>query len=187
MEVPFSLLSALEGVKEKDKPPIHLWHPEAVNDLDIVIKANGEWFYLGTPIKRQRLVHLFASVLRLEADGEYYLVTPVEKCRIKVEEVPFIMILMDVKGEGQEQVLTLTSNMAETVEVKKSNPITFLFEEDSLAPSPMIHVREGLMGKLNRNVYYQLADLMVDGEIDGNIWVGVWSNGDFIPIQEATT
>ncbi|MFT7685246.1 MAG: hypothetical protein ACI9FB_000589 [Candidatus Azotimanducaceae bacterium] len=184
MEAPFSLMSALDGVKDKSKPPIHLWNPDLVKDLDMVIKANGDWFYLGTPIKRQRLVHLFASVLRLEEDGEYYLVTPVEKCRIHVEEVPFIMVLMSAEGQGSGQILTLTSNMAEIVTVSKSNPIIFEFEKDSQTPSPQIQVRDGLMGKLNRNVYYQLANLMVQREVDGEDWMGVWSDGDFIPIQQ---
>ena len=182
METPFSLMSALEGVKEKEKPPIHLWHPEIVKDIDIVVKADGEWFYLGTPIKRQRLAHLFASVLRLEEDGDYYLVTPVEKCRITVEDTPFVMVLMSVEGQGNEQVLSLTSNMAETVKVNNNNPI--LFGNDPDMPSPQIHVRDGLMGKLNRNVYYQLADLMVEVEIDGNTWWGVWSDGDLMKIQQ---
>lgn len=183
MEMPFSLLKVLEGVKDKDKPPIHLWNPESVTEIDLVIKKNGDWYHEGGLIKRHRLVHLFASVLRLEDDGGYYLVTPVEKCKIVVEDAPFIIILMDVQGEENAQEIVLTSNMADTVRVSSHNPIRFEIDTESGEPTPYIEVRDGLLGKLNRNVYYQLADLMIQLKVDEENWLGVWSYGDFIPIQ----
>lgn len=185
MEIPFSLLSALEDVKGKDKPPIHLWDPKTTTKIDLVIKKNGDWYHEGSLIKRHRLVHLFASVLKREPNGEYYLVTPVEKCKIIVEDVPFMMILMNVEGEGKMQKITLTSNVADTVSVSAQNPIKWVTDSESGEPIPYIEVRDGLLGKLNRNVYYQLTDLMIQSEIDAENWFGVWSQGDFIPFQRA--
>ena len=94
-DLPYSLLAELGRVPGTGKPPVHLWHPDNVKDIDLVIKRDGTWLYQGTPIKRPRLVRLFASVLRLEGD-EYFLVTPVEKCRITVEDAPFQAVLMEV-------------------------------------------------------------------------------------------
>jgi len=183
MGMPFSLLKVLDGVKGKNKPPIHLWNPKSVKEIDLVIRKNGDWYHEGGLIKRHRLVHLFASVLRLENDGCYYLITPVEKCKIVVEDVPFMMILMDVGGEDKEQEIVLTSNMADTVEVSGKNPIRLVIDAESDEPTPYIEVRDGLLGKLNRNVYYQLANLMIQSEIDGKNCLGVWSCGDFIPMH----
>ena len=98
-ELAYSLMSELGKVQENEHPPVHLWHPNVERDIDLVISRDGVWNYLGSPIKRPRLVRLFASVLRRDGD-DYYLVTPVEKCRITVKDVPFQVVLMNVTGEG---------------------------------------------------------------------------------------
>ena len=180
---PFSLLNALSTVKGKDKPPIHLWHPEQVKEIDMEIRANGDWYHEGTIIRRQRLVHLFASVLRKE-DERYYLVTPAEKCQIKVEDVPFQIVLMNVVGTDEDQVLSFTTNMAEEFCADADHPLRFVSLDDT--PAPYVHVRDGLDGKLNRNVYYQLADLLTESICAEERWLGVWSSGIFFPVIRAS-
>ena len=180
MENLFSLLSSIEDVKDKERPPIHLWQPDIVKDIDLTIRRNGDWYYEGSIIKRQRLVHLFASVLKREQDGDYYLITPVEKCRIVVEDVPFLFLLMEVEGKGKEQRLSLTSNTGEQVTISKDSPLFFRQDSQSDVMIPYVTIRDGLVGKLNRNVYYQLAELLVSNEIDGEEQFGIWSCGHFM-------
>ncbi len=182
-QAPYSLLAELEKVKDKGLPPIHLWHPENVNDIDMVIQKNGTWMYLGTPITRQRLVRLFSTVIRREGD-EFFLVTPVEKCRITVEDAPFQAVLMENSGSGKKQKLTFTTDMAEQVVADESHPLRFDIDETSGEPSPYVMVRDGLEAKLVRSVYYQLAELVVDGTVDGENWLGIWSGGIFFRIQK---
>jgi hypothetical protein len=176
---PYSLLAALDNVKDLQKPPIHLWNPVNVKDIDMEIKKNGDWFYLGTKIERQRLVHLFASVLRLEDDGSYYLVTPVEKCRIKVNDVPFLAVLMDITGEGESQQLSFTTNMAEQVHLSAEHALRFEFDLQTSEPSPYLHVRDGLEARLSRSVYYQLVELMQEKTVNEEDWLGIWSDSIF--------
>ena len=109
-ELPYSLMSELGKVQENEHPPVHLWHPDVERDIDLVISRDGVWNYLGSPIKRPRLVRLFASVLRRDGD-DYYMVTPVEKSRITVEDVPFQVVLMNVTGEGKLLSPTFILNM----------------------------------------------------------------------------
>ena len=108
------LAAAVGQAARKGPPPVHLWNPDYCGDLDIEIRRDGQWFYLGTPIGREALVKLFASILKLE-DGRYYLVTPVEKVGIRVEDVPFIAVDAEAVGEGAAQVLTFTTNVGDQV------------------------------------------------------------------------
>ena len=181
-DAPYSLMDALSGVREKGKPPIHLWHPENVKDIDMVIKSNGDWFHEGGKIERSRLVHLFASVLRREQE-EYFLVTPVEKCKIQVEDVPFQGVLLVVSGTGKSQTLTFTTNVADEVVASDDNKLRF--EGLASEPRTYLHVRDGLEAILNRNVYYQLMDLLVEEMVSGKPWLGLWSDGAFFPAVEA--
>lgn len=185
-DAPYSLLAQLETVKDKAHPPIHLWHPDVVKELDMVIARDGTWFYNGTPIERQRLVRLFSTVLRRDPDGEYYLVTPVEKCRIRVEDAPFQAILLEVTGEGRGQVLKFTTNVADEVVADAAHPLHVAINMRTGEPSPYVLVREGLEALVCRNVYYQLAELLVSERVDGEDWLGVWSSGSFfrfIPVE----
>ena len=174
----YSSLGGLEQVRHKDKPPLHLWNPDNVSDIDITIEADGSWTYLGTPITRDRLAHLFSTVLRREKDGEYYLVTPVEKCRIKVVDAPFVVVLLKESGAGCEQSLTFTTNMADEVTVDYEHPLRVTEGADETMIYAMI--RDGLEAKLSRNVYYQLAELLVEE----NGEMGVWSEGLFFPLMK---
>jgi len=182
-QAPYSLLAELDKVKDKGKPPIHLWNPENVKDIDMEIHEDGTWYYLGTPIERPRLVHLFASVLRLEGE-DYYLVTPVEKCRIKVADAPFQALLMENERDGSSQSIRLTTNMSEVVTL---GPDHGLRSNDMAGEEPALYVmvRDGLEARINRNVYYQLVDLGVEDEIDGTPWFGLRSQGVFFPLIES--
>ena len=165
-------------------PPVHLWHPENEKDIDLVIEQDGTWQYQGSAIKRPRLIKLFASVLRKDGD-DYFLVTPVEKCRIQVEDAPFQGILMEVDGEGQAQRLTLTTDVGEQVIINEEHPLRIQQAGEQWIPYVMI--RAGLEARLNRNVYYQLAELMVEHEhpVEGEQWLCIWSDGELFPMMPA--
>ncbi len=171
-DLPYSLMVELDKVAGKENPPVHLWHPANQQDIDMVIQRDGTWLYQGTPIRRRRLVHLFGSVLRREGD-DYYLVTPVEKCRITVEDAPFQALLMSVSGADSAQWLQMTTDMGEEVIVDAEHPLRMTQQCDEWVP--YVLVRDGMEARVSRNVYYQLADLMVEHE--GAI--GVWSGGTF--------
>jgi len=182
---PYSILSELEKVKDLDRPPVHLWHPENVKDIEMVIRKDGVWEYMSGPILRQRLVRLFSTVLRKDPDGHYYLVTPVEKCRIQVEDAPFIGVLLEQDGSGEEQVLSLTTNMAEKVNIDTDHPLSVLIDEATGEPSPYVEIRDGLNARLNRNVYYQLMDLVVEQQQEVGVVYGIWSSGTFFEVLSA--
>ena len=184
-DAPYSLLAQLESVKDIARPPIHLWNPENVKDIDMQIRRDGSWYYMGTPIERQRLVRLFSTVLRREDDGEYYLVTPVEKCRITVEDAPFVAVLMEVEGKGKNQQLTFTTNVADEVMASDKHPLRVASDPNNSETVPYVHVRDDLEALVSRPVYYQLTELLEANEIDGRSWHGVWSGGVFFPFIES--
>ena len=175
-DLPYSLMTELEKVARKDLPPVALWQPEVEKDIDMEVLPDGTWNYMGTPILRRRLIHLFASVLRKEGD-DYFLVTPLEKCRIRVLDVPFQIILMNVIGEGTLQSLEITTDMGETVVVDSEHPLRMVHRNDESIPYVMI--RAGMEGRMNRNVYYQLAGLLTDREGE----LGVWSRNHFFKAE----
>jgi len=184
----YNHLAALSRFEGQSAPPIHLWHPEHICDIDMKIDRNGNWYHEGTQIKRASLARLFSSVMRLEDDGDYFLVTPVEKCRIQVEDVPFQAILMRVEGSGNSQQLVFTSNMAEEAIAGANHPLSFIEETDSKNGSsfiPYIEIRDGLKARVSRNVYYQLMELLAAGEGDNKGWLGVWSDGCFFGLSES--
>lgn len=181
--IPYSLLQGLESVKGRDLPPLHLWDPPLSGDIDIRIDRNGSWVHQGTVITRQRLVRLFSTILRRESDGCYYLVTPVEKWRVQVEDVPFYCILMHNSGQEEHQVLTFTTSVADEVVADSAHPLRIEIDAETEQPSPYILVRDGLEALMARSVYYQLIDLAVEREIAGETWLGIWSSGTFFMIS----
>lgn len=139
-----------------DTPPLHLWDPELSGDIDIVITADGKWHHNGSEIKRHAIVKLFASILRREADGEYYLVTPGEKWRIKVE-LHALQVISVEWGEGEsERVLTVGLNTARQVTVDADHP---LFSEPSLDNIAAVALDHGLSALFSRNSWYQLVEM----------------------------
>lgn len=163
------------------KPPVHLWNPPFCGDIDMRIAADGTWFYLNSPIGRKALVQLFASVLRREADGRYYLVTPVEKVGIRVDDAPFAAVRMSVSGEGSAQVIRFETNVEDEVTVDAAHPLRFAEEQGTGGLKPYVLVRAGLEALVSRALFYDLA---AAGTIEDG-WFGVWSSGRFFPMQRA--
>ena len=145
------------------------------------IGRDGTWFYRGTPINRQPLVKLFSSVLRRESDGSYWLVTPVERGRIEVEDAPFTAVELDVQGQGRQQVLVFRTNLEERVEAGPDKALRVETDPESGEPRPYIMVRDGLEALLLRPVFYQLVEL-AEASDDREDVIGVWSKGRFFPL-----
>ncbi len=165
----------------KGLPPVHLWNPDFCGDIDMRIARDGTWFYLGTPIGRKPMVRLFSTIIRRDGD-DYFLITPVEKVGIKVDDAPFVAVLLDVEGSGESQLLRFTTNVEDGVEAGTEHPLRIDLDPQTQEPAPYIHVRNNLEALIHRNVFYQLVDLAVVREIDGQRWLGVWSGGEFFPI-----
>jgi len=171
------------GRQAKGLPPVHLWNPEFCGDLDMRIARDGTWFYLGTPIGRLPLVQLFSSVLRKDADGRTYLVTPVEKVGIRVEDAPFVAVEMAVAGAGAEQVLTFRTNVGDVVEAGPEHPLRFVDEPETGGLKPYVHVRGRLEALVARPVLYELAEIGEEVEIDGRAMFAVRSHGALFPVM----
>ncbi len=161
-------MDAFESISEylqgqPSSPPIQQWHPALSGDIDIVIRRDGRWFHEGGEIKRQALVNLFASILRREDDGCYYLVTPVEKWRVRVEELPLLIVSMELldAGTAAQQVL-FASNVGSRFLLSGQFPLGV--EQGSEGPVPFLQLSNGLKARLERAVYYRLADLLEERE-----------------------
>lgn len=165
---------------KKGHPPVHLWDPPFCGDLDMRIARNGQWWYLGTPIGRLELVNLFASVLKLE-DGKYFLVTPVEKIGITVDDAPFVAVDFRVEANGIQRLIFET-NVGDETEAGPDNPIRVERDPETGEPSPYVHVRRGLEALIDRKSFYRLVDIGEHREVDGERWFGVSSGGEFFPI-----
>jgi hypothetical protein len=166
---------------KKGPPPVHLWNPPYCGDLDIRIARNGMWWYLGTPIGRLELVRLFASVLKLE-DGKYFLVTPVEKIGITVDDAPFVAVDFTAEGSGNSQTLTFETNVGDFTVAGPENPIRVTRDPETGEPSPYVHVRRGLEALIDRKSFYRLVDIGEHAEVDETRWFGLRSGGKFFAI-----
>lgn len=175
------LLKDEQGNDPKGLPPVHKWNPPFCGDLNMEIKRNGQWFYMGTPIGRPALVKLFSSVLRHDEDGHYYLVTPVEKVRIRVEDAPFLAVLVERHEEQGVQYLKFTTLTGDFVVAGPDHPLRVVYKEDQ-EPSPYIHLRDRLEALISRNVYYQLVEWGEEAEEEGRPVLGVRSSGQFYVI-----
>ncbi len=169
----------------KGLPPVDKWNPPFCGDLDMEIRADGTWFYLGTPIGRMPLVQLFSTVLRKDEDGKTYLVTPVEKVGIRVVDAPFVAVEMHVSGTGDSQVLTFRTNVGDVVEAGPEHPLRFEDEAETGGLKPYLHVRGRLEALVNRAVMYELAAIGETRVVDGTDIFGVRSHGVFFPIMPA--
>jgi hypothetical protein len=158
--------------------------PRIEDDFDLRIGRDGTWYYHDSPIRRLPLAKLFASVLRREADGSYWLVTPAERGRILVEDAPFLAVELTVAGAGQDQTLTFRTNLDEMVAADADHPLRVATDPATGEPSPYVMIRDGLEARLARPVFYQLADLGRDETIDGISAFGVWSGGKFFPLGD---
>lgn len=180
----------------KSLPPIDSWTPTREGEIDIVIAASGEWFYQGVKMERLAVVQLLSSILKREGD-EYYLVSPAEKLKIRVEDVPFSVVMMDVEGEGKEQNIHFSTQTGDCFTLSEAHPFR-LDQKKNGEASPYLLVRAGMEAKMNRSVYYEFVDLLQ--ELDGSVpnyarvkvagtikdeelpEMGVWSSGKFFYI-----
>jgi len=186
---------AVKGLKEAELasrsglPPVDTWEPKHKHRIDMRIARGGGWHYQGSEIKRDRLVKLFASILRRDADGSYHLVTPVEQAAIEVEDVPFIAGALERAGEGQDQTLAFTTNVGDVAVAGAEHMLRFELDPETDEPSPYIHIRgdgpRALEARLARPVFYELVELGETFDVDGESWFGVWSNGVFFKMQRA--
>lgn len=179
----------------KSLPPVESWHPERVGEIEIVINSSGEWLYQGTKMERLSVVQLLSTILRKE-DDEYFLVSPAEKLKLHVEDVPFAVVMMDVEGDGHEQSLHFSTQVGDCFTLSPEHALRLSYNQKG-EPSPYVHVRNGMEAKLNRSVYYELVDKLI--ELDVNVpesqvvtqakaevaskdnlpAMGVWSAGKF--------
>jgi hypothetical protein len=169
----------------KALPPIDKWNPPFCGDIDMEIRADGTWFYMGTPIGRQPLVRLFSTVLRRETDGKTYLVTPVEKVGIRVEDAPFVAVEMAVSGEGGSRTLTFRTNVGDVVQAGAEHPLRFVIAGENQELKPYLHIRGRLDALVSRPVMYDLVDLGAEADIDGRLMFAVRSGGVLFPIMPA--
>jgi len=169
--------AALEGLEWGALPPVESWRPERVGEIDIVIKADGAWVHKGAPIERARLVRLFSTILR--RDGEdYFLVTPAEKLKIRVEDAPFLAVLMETAYSGARREITFTTNLGERVSADRDHAIR-LRSGPGGDEVPYIEVRRGLEARIARSVYYDLVALAERRHMGNEDVYGVWSCGEF--------
>ncbi|WP_286193683.1 DUF1285 domain-containing protein [Tropicibacter sp. R16_0] len=169
------IAEAIKSTKDSGLPPVHLWNPPFCGDLDIQILRDGTWIHEGRPINRPKMVQLFSSILKREGD-KFFLVTPVEKVGITVEDAPFVAIDVDSQGEGTEQVLTFTTHVGDQVVAGADNPIRLA---DGAEPTPYVMVRAGLEARIDRKSFYRMVELGVHHDD----WFGVWSAGAFFGLM----
>ena len=174
------LAATARAAAKKGPPPVHLWNPPFCGDLDMRIARDGTWFYLGMPIGRPELVKLFASIIRKDGE-EYFLVTPVEKVGITVDDAPFVAVDFNPEGEG----LRFETNVGDEVIAGPDHPIRVERDPETGEPSPYILIRANLEALIDRKSFYRLVDIGEEAEYEGEPWFGVRSSGVFFPIIPA--
>jgi hypothetical protein len=183
---------ALDGIADharkqgskKGPPPVHLWNPPFCGDLDMRIATDGTWHYLKTPIGRPALVKLFASVLKREED-KYFLVTPVEKCGITVDDAPFLAVEMKIDDGAEGRVLNFRTNVDDWVACGPEHRLRFEPEPDTGGLKPYLHVRCDLWAKVTRALFYDLVELGEERDVEGRRMFGVASAGEFYAMAPA--
>jgi hypothetical protein len=185
---PSHSLDAIAGAAQKATgkglPPVELWNPPFCGDLDMRIAADGTWFYLKTPIGRPALVKLFASVLKREGD-KYFLVTPVEKCGIVVEDAPFLAVELNVEQGESGQVLNFRTNVDDWGACGKEHALRFMPEHATGGLRPYLHVRRGLWARVTRALFYDLVELGEERQVDAERMFGVASGGEYFAMARA--
>ncbi|WP_322515770.1 DUF1285 domain-containing protein [Rhodopseudomonas palustris] len=167
----------------KGLPPVHLWNPPFCGDLDMRIAGDGTWFYLGTPIGRPALVRLFSTVLKRE-NGKHFLVTPVEKVGIKVDDAPFLAVEMAKDEDTRGRLLRFRTNVDDWVDCDADHRLRFEAAEDG-GMVPYLHVRADLWAKVTRALYYDLVDIGEERVVDGRPKFGIASGGAFFAMADA--
>ena len=165
-------------------PPVELWDPPFCGNLDMRIGADGTWYYLKTPIDRPALVKLFASVLKREGD-DYFLVTPVEKCGIQVDDAPFVAVELKVASGAAGQVLNFRTNVDDWIACGSAHELRFDPEPGTGGLKPYLHVRRGLWAKVTRSLFFDLVALGEERTVGEEAMFGVISRGAFFPMAPA--
>ena len=178
-----AIAGAAKAAGQKGLPPVHLWNPPFCGDLDMRIAADGTWYYLKTPIGRPALVKLFASVLKREGE-RYFLVTPVEKCGIAVDDAPFLAVEMHIEDTKTGRLLRFRTNVDEWVACGANHGLRFATERTG-GLKPYLHVRRDLWAKLTRSLFYDLVALGEEREVGGRRMFGVASGGEFFAMAPA--
>lgn len=176
-----TLAAAARAAGKKGPPPIHLWNPPFCGNLDMRIARDGTWFYQGSPIGRAPLVKLFSSILKREGDA-YFLVTPVEKVGITVDDAPLLVSDIDRTGDGPGQTITCTTKTEDSFALGPDHPLRVERDDTTGEPSPYALVRANLWALIDRKSFYRLVDLGRHHAHDGQMWFGVWSSGQFFPV-----
>ncbi len=148
------------------------WQPKQVGSIDIRIAADGQWFHEGRPFQRPSLVKLFASVLRKEEEN-FFLVTPVEKLKIQVEDAPFVATLVEAK----ESAIIFTTNLGDRLVVDADHPVRVEIDPQTQTPRPYVHYRDGLDALISRSAFFDLINLAEEQERDGKTYLTVSSMG----------
>lgn len=178
----FNLENFLKQVSEQKFAPVDKWNPDFCGDIDMRIAADGTWFYMGTPITRARMVKLFSTVLRKDADNKTYLVTPVEKIGITVDDAAFVAISVEVLGTADDRVLSFTTNVGDTVVADKDHPIRVQIDPLTEEPRPYIKVRGRLEALIARSVFYELVEAAEQVEKNGETELVIASSGEFFSL-----
>ncbi len=171
------ILASAKAAKTRGLPPLEKWNPPFCGDLDMHIRRDGTWFYQGTPIGRPELVKLFSTILWREED-RYYLVTPVEKVGITVEDAPFVAVDFEAEGSGTDQQLRFVTNLQDEALAGPDHPIRVVRDAETGEPSPYVLIRRNLEALIDRKSFYRLVDIGAHH----NDWFGLWSGGEFFGI-----
>ncbi|MEL6436622.1 MAG: DUF1285 domain-containing protein [Pseudomonadota bacterium] len=182
------LVSQIADAKRGSKSraaPVEQWDPPFCGDIDLEIRADGTWFYLGTPIGRPALVQLFASVLRKDDDGKTYLVTPVEKVGIRVVDAPFVVVRIDRVMASEGPAIAMTTNVGDEVIASPAFPLRFETQKETMGVKPYVYIRGRLEALLSRACTHELMDMGEHAEIDGTSYFALRSSGRWFPVMES--
>ena len=175
-----ALLKSAEG---DHLPPVERWNPPYCGDIGMRIRADGTWLYQNSPIGRQAMVKLFSRILRKDADGRTYLVTPVEKVDVAVDDAPFLAVEMKVENQGRSQSLIFRTNVDDVVRCGPQHPLRFARQPGSDGLKPYLLVRGRLEALVTRALYYDLVELAEARDENGMEQLGLWSGGAFFPFD----
>jgi len=177
------LAELAEAIAARRYPPVHRWQPGRVEKIDMRIARDGTWYYMGSPIDRPAMVRLFSSVLRKEDDG-FYLVTPVEKLKIAVDDAPYLAVEMTSEGEGRDRVIAFRTQTDEHVIADAAHPIRVVTDAETDEPAPYVLVRDRLEALIARPVFYDLVEMAQTRHRDGREVLTLWSGGASFDLGE---
>jgi hypothetical protein len=171
--------------ENKGLPPVERWNPPFCGDIDMRIGSDGTWFYQKSPIGRAALVKLFASILKREGD-KHFLVTPVEKVGITVDDAPFLAVEMKVSSGDCGAVLEFRTNVDDWITAGPGHALRFEQQPTNGGLKPYLHVRRDLWAKVSRALFYDLVALGEERDVGGKAMFGVVSQGEFFVMAEAS-